>query len=202
MNIQNALKIQGWMQPAELEWLAKQASTRKLIVEVGSWLGRSTRAMADNLQPGAVLYAVDTWEGTPGPGECAERLIGKPKDWLLQEFIRNIGDDLLHRKVSDDKDYIYTVRPHQAASVEGARYLCGGGGNSGCYSIRPDMIFLDAGHNYEDVKADLEAWAPYLAPGGLLCGHDFGGSFPGVSRAVREKYPTANKVGAGSIWAV
>jgi cephalosporin hydroxylase len=62
------------------------------------------------------------------------------------------------------------------------------------------MIFLDAAHDYDNVVADIAAWRPLLAPGGLMCGHDFAGPFAGVTRAVVEAFPKAHKVGAGSIW--
>lgn len=208
VNINNAVKIDGWMRESELTWLAEQASTRKLICEVGSWMGRSTRAIADNLPEGGILYAVDTWLGS-NEGAHKELLAGKPlalnaekdgENWLLDQFRRNIGDDLLHREVRNKttgeiEDIIYTVRAYQGTSLAGADYLCAH------YQNRFDMIFLDAAHDYTNVLADILAWGPYLAPGGLLCGHDFGGSFPGVERAVRQLLPGAGKVGAGSIWA-
>lgn len=188
VNIENALKISGWMKPEELIYLAEQASTRKLVCEVGSWMGRSTRAIADNLLEGGVLYAVDTWQGTPGPKECGLLLKDKPEDWLIEQFRANIGAEHLAGPR-------YKVRTCQGTSLAGADYLCNH------YQNRFDMIFLDAAHDYDSVKADILAWRPYLAPGGLLCGHDFGGSFPGVERACRELIPGVRKVGAGSIWA-
>lgn len=201
-NISNAVKINGWMREEELVWLATQASTRRLICEVGSWMGRSTRALADNQPEGGILYAVDTWAGTPGPNECGQLLQGKPEDWLFNQFRANIGEDLFHTEETVTEDGItypvirYRVRPYRATSLEGADYLCGS-----CYQNRFDMIFLDAAHDYENVKADILAWRQYLAPGGLLCGHDFGGPFRGVEQACRELIPGVAKVGAGSIWA-
>lgn len=36
-----------------------------------------------------------------------------------------------------------------------------------------DFVYVDAAHDLESVRADLEAWFPQLRPGGLLCGHDY-----------------------------
>ena len=36
-----------------------------------------------------------------------------------------------------------------------------------------DFIYLDARHDYDGIKEDLEAWWPKLKTGGLMAGHDF-----------------------------
>lgn len=194
-NILNAEKVQGWMRPEELEWLGTQAATRKVIAEVGSWMGRSTRAIADNLPEGGYVFAVDTWLGSDEPRH-KEMLAGKPlspnaekpgDNWLMDQFCANFPEAYI-------KEYPHRVRPYQGTSLAGADYL------GSHYTFRFDMIFLDASHDYENVLADIKAWDPLLAPGGIMCGHDFGGSFPGVQRAVQDFYPKAHKVGAGSIW--
>lgn len=180
MNIENALKIDGWMKPEELQWLATQAAFHDCIAEVGSWMGRSTRALGDNTA--GIVIAVDTWAGSNEPAH-KKLLASKDPDWLYEQFKDNVAG-LLAREI---------VRPHRTASTAAANHFQEMG-------IKFDMIFLDAAHDYENVKADIKAWAPLLAKDGLLCGHDFG-TCAGVNRAVMEAYPTAHKVGAGSIWA-
>lgn len=49
-----------------------------------------------------------------------------------------------------------------------------------------DYIFVDANHEYEFVKKDVELYWPKVRPGGFLCGHDYSGGHPGVTAAVDE----------------
>ena len=53
----------------------------------------------------------------------------------------------------------------------------------------PDMVFIDAGRTYTAVKKDILAWQPLLVDGGLLSGHDYKASKPGVVKAVDELVP-------------
>jgi methyltransferase family protein len=36
-----------------------------------------------------------------------------------------------------------------------------------------DFVYIDARHDYESVKEDLEAWCAKVRPGGILAGHDY-----------------------------
>jgi len=47
-----------------------------------------------------------------------------------------------------------------------------------------DLVFIDGDHRSESVSDDIRAWWPTLLPGGVLAGHDFSLTFPGVVDAV------------------
>jgi len=78
----NALKIDGWMFDDELEWLAQQAQKHQNILEIGSWKGRSTRALGDNT-PGRV-WAVDYW---------------LEHDCEMRQFLENLSDLIIAERV-------------------------------------------------------------------------------------------------------
>jgi hypothetical protein len=48
------------------------------------------------------------------------------------------------------------------------------------------LVYLDAGHSFENVKDDLEAWFPKLKKGGIMAGHDYLMPQYGVFEAVRQ----------------
>ena len=63
-----------------------------------------------------------------------------------------------------------------------------------------DMIFFDASHRYEDVKAECE-WAKAIGIK-MICGHDYGNPNPrfGVTRAVNEVFGAENVEVVGMCW--
>jgi predicted O-methyltransferase YrrM len=174
MNIARAREIAGWMIDSELEWLADQAGKHSRIVEVGCWVGRSTRALADNTI--GLVYAVDTFEGSE---EHQEFLKDKPTGWILRRFLENMHG-------------CSNVHPIINTSVGATQ-------NFLLYRQQFDMIFLDARHDYYSVKQDIIEWMPLLLPGGLLCGHDLGPNWPEVEVAVRELIPDF-EMGPNQIW--
>jgi len=36
-----------------------------------------------------------------------------------------------------------------------------------------DLVFIDGDHSYVAVREDIQAWRPFLRPGGILAGHDY-----------------------------
>ena len=51
-----------------------------------------------------------------------------------------------------------------------------------------DLVFIDALHDYQSVKQDIELWWSLVREGGYLVLHDFNHSWPGVQRAVAESF--------------
>lgn len=49
-----------------------------------------------------------------------------------------------------------------------------------------DLIYIDAGHEYEEVKNDISNCLRFLKPGGIICGHDYNSTYSGVIKAVNE----------------
>lgn len=54
------MHLWGWVQPSELQWLSEQAARMRSVVEVGSFKGRSSYALATAC-PGRV-FCIDPWE--------------------------------------------------------------------------------------------------------------------------------------------
>lgn len=58
-----------------------------------------------------------------------------------------------------------------------------------------DLVYIDAGHSFDDVTADIEVWWTKVASGGILCGDDYQNLvFPesdhnGVRSAVNATFP-------------
>ena len=163
MQLTKALSIFGWMPDSELGWLAHRAAVHNNIVEIGSFMGRSTRALAENTL--GTVTAVDTWAGSDEE-QHRKLLEGHGPNWLYDEFRANMAG-------------LTNVAMVRQSSLTAAANLYAG-------SAQFDMIFIDASHDYENVCADIRAWAPLLKEGGLLCGHDFHNGAPGVMRAVDE----------------
>jgi hypothetical protein len=157
------------------------------FVEVGCFLGRSLCSLAElvvrSTHPIRVV-GVDTCLGSG-----VERpATGEPRDFHLETLSEGRGTlaGTLHANVvrcgfADLVD-LMVMPPVRAAKMFPDESL--------------SLVFLDAGHDYESVKADILAWLPKVKPGGWIGGDDYGRDdgpnvWPGVKRAVDEVLPGA-----------
>ena len=177
-----AVKVDGYMQPDELRYLAEQARKAVAIVEVGSWKGRSTKALA--MATEGVVYAVDNWKGSPGGDATELEAQAKGADTILDEFKRNLAPEIAAGKVK-------IIHADHATAADAVRAELGGN--------VAELVFIDGEHNYEAVKRDILNFIPLVKQGGLITGHDLCPAHPGVQRAVAELLPKATVV-AMTIW--
>jgi predicted O-methyltransferase YrrM len=162
VDLGKAVDIKGWMTLEELLWLATTASRCNLIVEFGSYHGRSTRALADNMRSNGRLWAVDPWNGDY-PGENGE-VMDNVNTYCFPQFRKNLEDHILCGRVVPHRGFSYSFRlPFQV-----------------------DMVFIDGDHRYEVVHKDISKAIELTKPGGIICGHDYG--FFGVKQAVDERF--------------
>lgn len=182
-DIEKAQKCDGFINDRELQWLGREASKRKRIVEIGSWHGKSSRAIGDNLSPGGVLYCVDTWAGSVAEQETNHSSAKwKDGDHAFYEFLQNNIDLVQEGKIV----------PLRMTSKNAAEFFKE-------KNISFDMIFIDAGHTYPEVCQDIDNWKGLIKEGGIFCGHDFNG-WAGVNEAVSEKIETFNVGSSTTIW--
>lgn len=137
--------IEGWIAPGEaalLYHLAECVPPDSCIVEVGSYRGKSTVALALGATPPVEVWAFDPHTAAVGVSG------GKygPVDRL--HFNRT-----LERTMT-----IGRVRPMACDSQMVARG----------WSIPISLCFIDGDHSAEGVQRDLDAWLPHIPPKGCL----------------------------------
>jgi predicted O-methyltransferase YrrM len=128
----------------ERDCLARHASGKKVLVELGVWHGVTTAQLRQAMAPEGVLYAVDPYF----PGQLG---FSVPRVIAHREVDRAAGGKVEWvRKTS-------TEAAHGFPSFE----------------PRPiDFLFIDAGHKYDEVKADWDNWSGLIAAGGIVGLHD------------------------------
>lgn len=163
-------------------------------VEVGVRYGKNAEHLLTML-PNLTLWLVDPWRKPP-PGDqyyqSGDGIADRPPGHFrkcLKETLRRINpfDDRCDIFVmTSEKAARYISNLHPAAA-DVARYPSRG------YPPQFDFVFLDADHSYEGIRQDITLWWPLVAPGGLLCGHDYNHPQIGeVKRAVDELFDNSD----------
>jgi predicted O-methyltransferase YrrM len=143
--------VEGWLTVEEGELLyrlARACTGEGVIVEIGSFKGKSTIWLARGSLAGARtrVVAID-----PHTGSTEHRHDGAPV-WTYDEFLAN-----LHRAGVEE-----VVRPVVATSAEAAAH----------FDQPVELLFIDGDHRYEMVRQDFDLWFPKLMEGGYLLMHD------------------------------
>lgn len=159
--------VDGWLSRREGEALYELARACRagdgVIVEIGSWKGKSTIWLGNGSKAGqsVPVYAVDPHIGFPDVPET----YGVIK--TFEEFKRNI-----EAAGVDD-----VVTPLVMTSEEAAAG----------FTEPVALLFVDGVHQYEYVKSDFEYWFPKVRDGGVMVFHDTAGpAHTGAKRFVEQ----------------
>jgi hypothetical protein len=147
------------------------------MAEVGVYRGHTSAAILRAFS-GCCLWMVDSWEAADPQSDYAKSGDGVTK-LTAEEQKENCRQAIAVTEFASHRRVISNLPSVQAAYI---RYGLG---------MKQDAIFLDAAHNYENVKADISAWRPLLHPGSLFIFHDYthprnNGRGYGVRQAVDE----------------
>ena len=131
------------------------------VIEFGAWEGRSTIAIASGTSDDVI--AVDHWRGNPG-------------DEHTEPFAE--AEDIYARFRSNTA-HLPNIVP---AVMDVDQFMAQFAG-----SIK--FLHIDADHNYQPVRDQIEWAKPLMVDGGIMCGDDYSSNWPGVVQAVNECLP-------------
>ena len=173
--INEANKIEGWLCNYQIPLMWTIFSTLDgSAVEVGCWKGKATFSFKNNIPYDQFnLFCIDPFTGSE---EHQEILQGSSTRKDFEENLKSRG--IL--------DYIKIIEKYSADASKDFE------------DESLDLVFIDAGHDYENVKLDILSWYPKLKKNALIFGHDYpnpydpNGGFEELSKAVNEHVKNNN----------
>lgn len=161
----------GWFEPEKERAISALCDMvrPRVVVELGSWAGKSAIWFARRVGPEGTVFCVDHW--ALGVRACDRPDVQERAPRIFHLFLSN----MVHAGVSD------RVVPVRMSTLEAASVL----------DVRADMIYVDADHSEDAVYRDVLTWLPHLSEGGVICGDDWDGLCAkgvrrGVMRAAEE----------------
>jgi len=144
--------IDGFLSSAEgvlLFRLANRLPRDAVVVEIGSWKGKSTYCLACGLRSGRV-HAIDPFDasGEPGSRETYEQT--RTERPLREQFEANLAA------------FSGKIRVHQGFSQA----------FSGAFAAI-DLLLIDGDHSREGCAHDFTHYGPKLRSGGFVAFHDY-----------------------------
>ncbi|MFC1631538.1 class I SAM-dependent methyltransferase [Candidatus Omnitrophota bacterium] len=147
----------GFRESKLLFQIARSLKNNAVIVEIGSFLGKTTCFIAEGIGNKQIQFlTVDTWNNDKKPGGHKD---------VYDEYLENTK--AYKGKFTPLRGYSYDIVktwPQQR---------------------KINFLFIDGDHSYEGMKRDIEDWLPLVKDKGIVCFHDYRDA-PGVIKAVDE----------------
>ena len=175
--------IDGWFDFQIIySQMVNKFSDRSHFVEIGAWLGKSTSYMAVeiiNSGKNIKFDVIDTWGGSKYEELLYEDTINKIQKSLYDKFIENIRPvlNIINPIIGFSNDIVNNYKDESL-----------------------DFVFIDASHDYDSVKKDIEMWYPKVKKGGILAGHDYAQLTAVVHKDVNEFFGEENIKKIGTSW--
>lgn len=149
--------------------------------ELGVFKGETFFYLLDRF-PALTLIGVDRWEPTSGPKQ--DRETGQAS------YERHPMAGYAARVKATAQAYCGRALIYHMSTLDASEDIRDG-------SL--DFVFIDASHDTDSVRADIQAWRPKVKPSGQILGHDI--NWPSVERAVKDEFEHWRRMEA-NMWAV
>lgn len=146
--------VEGWMSEAQARRLwdrAAELDQGDLVVEIGSFHGRSMIMLASSAPAGVELVAIDPHGGNDrGPQEISGFAEEAQADF--EQFHTNLEQAGVHERVTH-------LRSFSSAALSDVR--------------RPiQLLYIDGAHRYRPARDDIRRWGAKVADDGTMLVHD------------------------------
>jgi len=166
-------EIIGWFSYDQLyDFFVNQSSDDSIIVEIGSFLGKSTKYLVDKVKASKKnvhVVAIDTFKGNQNENFHLDFVSQHDGD-IYQQFADNVDLERITVLKEDSKD------------------ACNYFGNG-----TVDFLMIDGDHSYDGVSADISNYFYKIKPGGYISGDDYN-VFKSTTKAVDEFFQGSQRI--------
>jgi len=134
-----------------------------VAVEIGSYRGKSACYIGSAMPDTAHLYCIDPWNNSN-----VNRYAFKFTDENLLTFKENVRLCGLESRVTPIRGFSSEVSLSWEKPIS--------------------LLYIDGGHEYEEVLRDIDGFLPHMVSGGVILFDDYSNAFPGIVSAVQERF--------------
>ena len=171
-------EIFGWFSYSHLyNFFVEQSSNDSIIVEIGSFFGKSTNYLLEKVKKSGKnikVVAIDTFHGSQNE-ECHLDIVSKYDGDIYQPFTENV--DIERLTILKEK------------SEDACKYFGNG---------TIDFLMIDGDHSYDGVTNDISNYFYKVKPGGYISGDDYN-VFNSTTNAVNDYFLGCHNLSSNGI---